>query len=201
MGFMSATAMAAPGDWLVRVGPVNVGPNDDSGELSGVTGAEVSVDSSTSLGISLGYQLNNNLGIGVLGAVPFKHDIQGEGSIEGLDKVAEVEHLPPTVTLQYYFAPEAGIRPFVGAGINYTTFFNEKTTGTLATLTDSIRLDDSWGLALEAGIDIDLNQDWFISGQLWYIDIATKAKLGDGLGSIDVDINPWVVMLSAGHTF
>jgi len=194
-----AAASAAPGDWLVRVGAVNGSPNDDSGELSGVAGAEVSVDGDTSLGITLGYMLSDKLGIGVLGALPFKHEINGEGSIAGLGAIADVKHLPPTVTLQYHFAPEAGVRPYVGAGINYTTFFSEETKGALAG-TD-ISLDDSIGLAVEAGVDVDINQDWFIGAQLWYIDIATTAKLSGGLGEIDVDINPWVAMIGVGHAF
>lgn len=192
-------ASAAPGDWLVRVGAVNVSPNDDSGELSGVAGAEVSVDGDASLGITLGYMLSDKLGIGVLGALPFKHEINGEGSIAGLGAIADVKQLPPTVTLQYHFSPEAGVRPYVGAGLNYTTFFSEETKGALDG-TD-ISLDDSIGLAVEAGVDVDINQDWFVGVQLWYIDIATTAELSGGLGKIDVDINPWVAMIGVGHTF
>jgi outer membrane protein len=201
MAMASAGALASAGDWLVRVGAVNVSPNDDSGELSGVAGAEVSVDGDTSLGITVGYMLSDRLAIGVLGALPFKHEIKGEGSIASLGTVAEVEQLPPTVTLQYHFAPDSNVRPYVGAGVNYTTFFSEKTTGDLAAITDSISLDDSFGLAAEAGVDVDVGENWFVSAQLWYIDIATTAELGAGLGSIDVDINPWVFMIGAGRSF
>lgn len=199
MAAVSVAATAAPGDWLVRVGPVSVSPNDESGELSGIAGGEVSVAGDTSLGITLGYMLSDKLGIGVLGALPFKHEISGEGSIAGLNAIADVEHLPPTVTLQYHFSPEAGVRPYVGAGLNYTTFFSEETKGALDG-TD-ISLDASFGLAVEAGVDVDINQDWFLSAQFWYIDIATTAELGGGIGEIDVDINPWVFMLGAGRSF
>ncbi|MGE3482480.1 MAG: OmpW family protein [Gammaproteobacteria bacterium] len=195
----SAAATAAPGDWLVRVGPVSVSPNDESGELSGIAGGEVSVAGDTSLGITIGYMLSDKLGIGVLGALPFKHEISGEGSIAGLGAIADVEHLPPTVTLQYHFSPEAGVRPYVGAGLNYTTFFSEETKGALDG-TD-ISLDASFGLAVEAGVDVDINQDWFLSAQFWYIDIATTAELSGGIGKVDVDINPWVFMLGAGRSF
>jgi outer membrane protein len=191
-------AVAAEGDWIVRVGVAHVSPNDDSGELSGVAGAEVSVDSATSLGITIAWMATDNVGIGVLGAWPFKHDIKGEGALSGAGKIAEVKHLPPTVTLQYHFNPAGAARPFVGAGINYTTFFSEKTHGLGGA---SISLDDSWGWAVEAGIDFDLNQDWFASAQLWYIAIDTTATLGDGLGTIDVDIDPWVAMIGAGRRF
>lgn len=191
-------ALAAGGDWIVRVGPAHVSPNDDSGELSGVAGAEVSVDSATSLGITVTWMANEQVGIGVLGAWPFRHDIQGAGALAGAGRIAEVKHLPPTVTLQYHLNPAAGIRPYVGAGINYTTFFSEKTHGLGGA---SISLDDSWGWAIEAGVDIDVGRDWFASAQLWYLAIDTTAKLGDGLGDIAVDIDPWVAMIGAGRRF
>lgn len=194
----AAGVAAAPGDLTVRVGVAHVSPNDDSGELSGVAGAEVGVDGATSLGISFGYMVSERLGVGVLGAWPFEHDIKGKGALAGAGTVAEAKQLPPTVTLQYHFAPQASARPFVGAGINYTRFFSEKTRGLGGA---SIDLDDSWGWALEAGIDVDIADAWALSGQLWYIAIDTTAKLGGGLGNIDVDVDPWVFMLSASRRF
>jgi outer membrane protein len=194
----AGSVVAAPGDLTVRVGVAHVSPNDDSGELSGVAGAEVGVDGATSLGISLTYMAGERIGVGVLGAWPFEHDIKGKGALAGAGTVAEAKHLPPTVTLQYHFAPQAGVRPFVGAGFNYTRFFSEKTRGLGGA---SIDLDDSWGWALEAGVDVDIADAWALSGQLWYIAIDTTAKLGGGLGDIDVDIDPWVFMLSASRRF
>jgi outer membrane protein len=194
----SGAAWAAPGDLTLRVGAAHVAPNDDSGELSGVSGAGVSVESSTSLGLTLGYMLGERLGIGLLAAWPFEHDIKGTGALDGAGTVAKVKHLPPTVTLQYHFAPEASVRPFVGAGINYTTFFSEETVGLGG---ETIDLDDSWGWALEAGIDVDVTSDWFLSGQIFYIAIDTTAVLSNGIGRVDVDIDPWVFMASVGRTF
>ena len=195
----AGSAMAAPGDISVRVGAAHVSPNDESGQVAGFpAGSEVSVDSSTSLGISLTYMATENLGVGVLGAWPFKHDIEGAGAIASAGKVAEVKHLPPTFTLQYHFSPDSAVRPFVGAGFNYTTFFSEETTGALAG-TD-LELDDSFGWALEAGLDYSITPDWFLSGQVYYIAIDTTAKV-NGVDAVDVDIDPWVFMLSGGRRF
>lgn len=200
----SAAALAAPGDWVVRLGVAHVSPNDDSGALNGgdaPADARVGVDSGTSLGITLAYMLSDKLGIGVLGALPFKHDITGAGALDGAGKIAEVKQLPPTVTLQYHFSPAATVRPYVGAGLNYTTFFSEKTSGAIEDF--DISLDDSFGWAVEAGVDMDLNRDWFVSAQLWYLAIDTKAKLTGpaDLGDVSVDIDPWVAMIGAGRRF
>ena len=83
----------------------------------------------------------------------------------------------------------------------YTNFFSEDTKGALAG--HSISLDDSWGLGLEAGVDIDINNDWFVSGQVWYLDIDTEASLSGPTfnTNFDVEIDPWIVMLGIGTKF
>ena len=180
------------GDWIVRVGAAHVNPDASSDPIAGTT---LDVDSNTQLGLTLGYMFTDNIGLGLLAATPFKHDIK----LVGVGKAAETKHLPPTLTLQYHFAPRSNVRPYLGAGLNYTNFFSEKTVGLGDT---KLKLDDSWGLAAEAGVDIDINDRWFVSGQLWYLDIDTKAKLtGDVAASPKVSIDPWVVMIGIGTTF
>ena len=187
------------GDVLVRVGVAHVAPDADSDPVPGFGAAsKVDVDSASSLGLNFTYMVTDNIGVQALAAWPFKHDIEGAGSIAGAGKVAETKHLPPTVTLQYHFVPEATVRPFVGAGINYTRFFSEKTEG-LGGI--DIALDDSWGWAAEVGVDVDVTADWFLSGQIFYLAMDTKAELGGGLGGIAVDIDPWVFVASIGRTF
>lgn len=65
-------------------------------------------------------------------------------------KAAETEHFPPTVSLQYHFNPNGNLRPYVGAGVNYTLFFSAKTRGALAD--SKLELDPSFGLAAQAGL-------------------------------------------------
>jgi outer membrane protein len=193
------TSMALDkGDWIVRVGVHNVMPDSDH-SLTGLGGNNyISVDSAASLSINVGYMLTKNVALDILGALPFKHDIQGEGALEGLGKIGETKHLPPTVSLQYHFSPKASVRPFVGAGINYTTFFEDKHTGALEG--SPLTLDDSWGLAVQAGVDFDINKKWFASADVRYINIETTATSGTA-GTFDVKINPWVVGISVGTTF
>ena len=200
LGLGSGAALAVQqGDILVRVGIAHVAPDADSEPVPGFGAAsKVDVDSATSLGLTLTYMATDSLGVGLLAAWPFKHDIEGAGSIAGAGKVAETKHLPPTVTAQWHFAPQSNVRPFVGAGLNYTAFFSEKTTGAIAGT--SLKLDDSWGLAAEAGVDVDINDRWFVSGQVWYLDIDTEATI-NGVASFDVDIDPWVFMIGLGTKF
>ena len=206
LAFSATPAMALDqGDMLLRFGPTWVMPNDDSGAVSlnggPIAGSGVSVDDGVALGISFTYMLNQNLGVEVLAATPFEHDVKGTGSLSSLGTIAEVSHLPPTVSLQYHFSGFDQVRPYVGAGINYTTFFDEKGKGAFAG-TD-VSLDDSWGWALQAGVDFDVTERWFVGGSLYYMAIDTTATIRGGADTykVDVDIDPWVLMVGGGLRF
>lgn len=192
----SQTFAVSKGDWLLRFGGASVNPNDSSGQVGNIAGSGVAVDDGQALYINATYMIRDNIGLELLAATPFTHDITGTGSIAGLGKIAEVQHLPPTFSVQYHFAPKKSFRPYVGGGINYTTFFNEEAVGGTVT---SISLDDSWGLAAQAGFDVDISKSWFFNADLRYINIETTAKTN--VGNVDVEINPWVLSIGVGTTF
>ena len=195
---MSANVLAhSEGDFIVRAGAATVSPNDSSGAVAGNSSIEFGVDSDTQLGLTLGYMFTDNISFEVLAATPFSHNI----SATGLGEIADTKHLPPTFMVQYYFGTaESDFRPYVGAGINYTVFFDEGSK--IAGLSD-VSLDDSWGLAANVGMDYMINDDWFLNASVWYADIGTTAKynLGGTNYSTDVDIDPWVFMIGGGYNF
>lgn len=196
---------ANQGDLLVRGRLINVKPNDSSGNVTGIAGSGVSVDGKSTVELDFTYMLKPNIGLELILATT-KHDIKATGSISGLGKVAETGVLPPTLTAQYHFNPSAAIRPYAGLGINYTLFYSAKTTSSLDTAlggSTSISLDNSFGLAAQAGVDIDINKEWFMNLDLKYINISTTANLDTGgtKRSVDVDINPWVIGLGIGKSF
>lgn len=200
---MSTHVMAhQEGDVIVRVGVASVVPNDSSDKILD-SQSELAVNSNTQLGFTLGYMFTDNISFEVLAATPFSHKISTD--LLGLGDIAETKHLPPTFMVQYYFGESGStFRPYVGAGLNYTTFFDEgfNSTGNNATLTD-LKLDDSWGLAANAGFDYKLNESWFLNASVWYANIETTAtyKFGGAAQSTDVKINPWVFMIAGGYTF
>jgi len=90
------------------------------------------------------------------------------------------------VSLQYHFNSAGKVSPFIGAGLNYTTFFSEKTTGALAG--SKLKLDDSWGLAAHAGVDIALTEKSALRVDMRWIDIDSKVKVdGSDLGTAHID--------------
>lgn len=173
--------------WLVRVGASIVDPKSNNSDV-------VNVDDATSLTFNATYMFRSNWGIEVLAAAPFEHDIMlTDGTLVG-----STEQLPPTVSLQYHFAPDAKIQPYIGLGLNYTTFMSESLSGPLEG--SDLKLSDSTGLAFQLGVDFMLTDNWRINLDLRSIDIETDAEL-DGAFLTKVAIDPSVIGLSVGYRF
>ena len=172
------------GDMVVRVGAAMVHPAGD-GALDGA----LEVGNNTQLGIDGTYMLSNQLGIGVLAATPFKHDITLNGT-----KIGSTKHLPPTITAQYHFNTNTPFHPYVGAGVNYTQFFTERSS------LGDLELKHSFGPAVEVGFDYELGKNWGANLGIWYADIDTKAKL-NGAKLDTVKIDPVVYMIGASYKF
>ena len=193
----AALLLAAPasahdeGTWIVGAGIGSVQPDSDN--LSLGPAGMIEVDDGTSLTLTLTYMFSENWAFDVLAAWPFSHDI----TLGGVE-VASTDHLPPTFSAQYHFSPDAKFQPYVGAGVNYTTFFSTDTTGPL----DGTKLDlaDSFGLALQLGADIEINEQWFVNLDMRYIDLETDAKLdGAKLGTVAID--PWVYAIALRYKY
>lgn len=206
---LAATSLPAQayeaGDWVVRGRIINVNPNDDSSNVivNGTidTGGAVSVDSDTVLEVDFTYMLHRNWGLELILATS-EHNADGTGALAGQD-ILDSWVLPPTLTLQYHFMPNNNIRPYAGVGINYSHFYSEDGKGAFSAY--DVDIDDSWGLAAQVGVDVDINKDWFVNFDVKYIDLDTTAKLTspDGLTVLktDVDIDPWVFGIGIGTTF
>ena len=192
------------GDLLVRGRLIHVSPNDDSGEVTTLDGSGVTVDSATTLELDFTKMLTDHWGLElILGTT--KHDIDAAGSIEALGNIGDTGVLPPTLTLQYHFLPDGTVRPYLGAGLNYTLFYSESSSDSLdgALGATSVSLDSSLGLAAQTGMDIGLGETWFLNFDVKYISMTTEATLNSGgtIRTVDVDINPWVFGIGVGRSF
>jgi outer membrane protein len=227
---MGLTTIAAPamayeaGDILVRGRVVNIKPSDDSGSLFvdlGSTGTYadldegVKVDNDTIPELDITYMITPNWGVELILGYSDHTVTTHKGAdsalaglgLTGSSDVIDTKVLPPTVTLQYHFNPTGSIRPYVGAGINYTYFFDEEVpkNSHVHQTGDKIKLDSSWGLAAQAGVDIAINQDWFVNLDVKYIDIDTEAHfkgiVADSKAKITADIDPIVWGIGIGRKF
>ncbi len=173
--------------WIVRAGFSTVAPKSNNNPI-------VSVDNSSSFSFTIEKMLGPKLGLEVLAAYPFEHDIR----LVGGARVGSAQQLPPTVSLNWHFLPDSTFSPYVGAGVNYTIFWDESTSGALAG--SKLDLSNSFGLTAQVGFDINLSNNWLLNASARYISISTEAKL-DGASIGDVDIDPLVYSFSVGKRF
>ena len=206
------------GTWILRAGVGTVAPDSDNLTIpdfpAGGLNAVVEVDDGTSLVLSGTYMFTENWAFDILAAYPFNHDINiavidtlppGGVAVPSF-KAAETDHLPPTFSIQYHFLPDATFQPYVGAGLNYTTFFSTDVTSDLVAVgVDRLDLDDSFGLALQLGADWNFNNNWLINFDFRWINIESDATLsGPALPTPYTDtvtIDPYVYSISIGYRF
>ncbi|ASM73613.1 outer membrane protein W [Pseudosulfitobacter pseudonitzschiae] len=187
-----STALAMPamaqsqGDWTFGVGIINVNPKSDNGSLAG---AATTLGDDTQLSLTGEYFIRDNLGIELLAATPFEHNISLGGT-----EIGSTKHLPPTVSLVYHVPTKGKITPFFGVGVNYTTFFEETTA------LGDLELDDSFGLAATVGADWQISDRGALRVSVRYMDIKTDATL-DGASIGTAKIDPISVGASYVHRF
>ncbi len=206
---------AKEGDLLVRARIINVSPSADSDVITAIGGgtplganATIDVDSKVTLDIDFTWFLTDHFGLELLLDLSSVHDIKGDGDLAGAGKLGEARVLPPALIAQYHFSPRKHSRPYVGAGINYTIFFDEETTPTTTTAlgatSTGLDIDPTLSFVLQAGIDIDINEDYFLNFDMKYMMLDTTATIsanGSDAATVDFDLNPFVFGVGLGMRF
>jgi outer membrane protein len=198
LGFMSVVAPAMADDggpWLLRLRGIGVSPDESSSVSAPVLGS-VELDDAVVPELDVSYFLTENVALELILATT-RHEARHDPT--GLD-LGDVWLLPPTLTLQYHFIPrDPWVRPYVGAGINYTIFYGADAPGGLST-----SYDDSVGFALQAGVDIPIDGGPYMLNfdvkKLWLSTDVTVQPLA-GVTTADVDIDPWIVGIGIGRRF
>ncbi|QRM90879.1 outer membrane beta-barrel protein [Lacinutrix sp. WUR7] len=128
-----------------------------------------------------------------------QHDVKAISTAAGDIPLGDVRLLPPTLTVQYHFDSEM-VHPYVGAGVNYTLFYDEN-SGPVA---DKVEYDNAFGFAFQLGFDFDITDKWFVNLDAKYLllntDVTVDATtaLGAKVGA-DVDINPFIAGVGIGY--
>ena len=189
IGAMASVAHADD-NWVLRFGAHVVDPKSNTGRLAGMKSR---IDSDVKPTFSLEYMFTPNWGLDVLGALPFKHEVKLDSQ-----KAATTKQLPPTVGVNYHFAPDAEVSPFLGVGLNYTYFYNTKGRGLLQG--SKVKIDNSWGVAGHAGLDFKLSPQWILTADVRYMDIKSNVHVdSEKVGKVKID--PWAYGLSFGYHF
>ena len=188
---LATTATAKEGDWLLRARAIDVMP-DESATVT-VIGGGVDAGNNIVPELDISYFFTDNIAAELIAATS-NHNVHATAG--GLD-LGDVWALPPTLTLQYHFVNDTAFKPYVGAGINYTYFYNAHAG---SSITD-IEYNGSVGPALQAGMDYKLDDKYSLNLDVKKIWMNTDVKINGGAIRADVDLNPWVIGVGVGYTF
>ena len=198
-----APAVESFNPWMIRFRALGVIP-DDRSSVS-LTGARqtghglLNISNTVVPEVDITYFVTKNFAFELIaGTTP--HSIKGRGALAGVGKVGNTWLLPPTLTAQYHFYVNDTIKPYVGAGINYTFFLDEKAKGVFT----GFDVKNSFGLALQAGVDIMLDKHWGINIDVKKLFLEPKYRaytpaLGGVVATGKAKLNPWLI--GAGVTY
>lgn len=190
---MAAMALASPAQaGLLDNVQVKIGV---SGVLPDETGDPIDVDISDEFvpSLQLEYFFNDNVSAELLCCVA-THDVT---AASGAIDLGEVTHFPPTVTLKYRWTNIGRIEPYVGAGLNFTSFIDSEPPNGRR-----VEYDSSVGPALQAGFDYRIDEHWGVNIDVRRIWINTDVTISGDISATDeVDINPWVVSTAIAYRF
>jgi outer membrane protein len=196
---LAAATVATPvqakddGDWIVRARAVNL----DSANKDG-TGLGLTINDKVIPEIDISYFLSPNLALELILTVPQKQTVHS--SVLAAN-AGTFKHLPPTLTVQYHFTQFNAFRPYVGAGLNYTRI-SSVDLGTASTaLGGNVDLKrNSYGLALQLGVDVPLANGWLLNLDVKKVQIGTTVLL-NGASAGDFDVDPVLVGIGIGKRF
>lgn len=189
------------GPWLVRTRALLVVPEASSSTIKPDLGGKVTdISTQATLEVDFNYFFTPHISTELILATT-NHTVTAKDTILGKVDLGNVNLLPPTLTAVYHFLPDSRIDPYVGAGINYTYFY-EVNPGSVAS---SIEYQNSFGPALQAGIDVALNKNWSLNADVKKIYINSDVSVETGgllpTQKTSVDINPWVIGVGVGYRF
>lgn len=194
----TASAQDVWHNFQVKVGVSSVQPAEKS-NISAI-GGEVNISNEYVPTLQIEYFFTNSISAELLCCVA-THDVKAENTALGTVDLGQVSHFPPTLTVKYHWTDMGAFQPYLGVGMNYTTFYDKKLpAGGPVT---AIHYDDSLGGALQAGFDYKLDDHWSLNVDVRKVWISSDVAISAGATQIaaKVDVNPLILTVGTGYRF
>ncbi|MBA1142468.1 OmpW/AlkL family protein [Mesorhizobium neociceri] len=183
-----------PSPWQLRLRTLGV-ITEDSGYVNGVPGSALSYSNTVTPELDISYFFTDNIAAELILATTYA-DITGGGTIGGLGNIGKVWLLPPTLTLQYHFTDFGAFKPYVGAGVNYTMFYNQD-----AGSADALKVKNTFGTALQVGFDYMVDRHWGVNFDVKKLFLRPDfdVTVADAKLTGKAKLDPWLI--GAGVTY
>ncbi|MER9300580.1 OmpW family protein [Mesorhizobium sp. M0621] len=189
-----ASVPERPSPWQIRLRALRI-VTEDSGYVNAVPGSGLSYSDTVTPEFDISYFFTDNIATELILGTTYAN-IDGQGAIGALGNVGKVWLLPPTLTLQYHFTNFGAFKPYVGAGVNYTIFYNQDVGSA-----DALHVKNTFGTALQVGFDYMVDQHWGVNFDVKKVFLKPDFDVTvDGAkltGKADLD--PWLI--GAGVTY
>ncbi|MER9197160.1 OmpW family protein [Mesorhizobium australicum] len=188
------SVLERPSPWQIRLRALGI-VTEDSGYVNAVPGSDLSYSDTVIPELDISYFFTDNIAAELILGTTYAH-IEGQGTIAGLDNIGKIWLLPPTLTLQYHFTDFGAFKPYVGAGVNYTIFYNQDVGSA-----DALHVKNTFGTALQVGFDYMVDQHWGVNFDVKKVflkpdfDVTVDGAKLTGKAALD----PWLI--GAGVTY
>jgi outer membrane protein len=185
---LSFNVIAQENPWMVRVRATNL--NWENGQTGAVQTLNVNAKNKTIPELDITYFFTKNIAAELVLSYPQRVEVKA-----GQASLGTVTALPPTLLVQYHFTQFGPLKPYVGAGLNYTRFGSRELNNgsTFYSVEKS-----SVGYAAQIGADYMLTKNWGINLDVKYIQIKTDV-LSAGVSAGTLDLSP--IATSVGVTY
>lgn len=192
-----AADIQALGPWQIRLRALGVITNN-SGRVNGIDGSDLSYSDTIVPELDISYYFTDNIAAELILGTTYAN-IDAAGSIDALGKVGKTWLLPPTLTLQYHFTDFGAFKPYVGAGVNYTLFYNQSGKGAFSDLD----VKNEFGAALQVGFDYMLDEHWGVNFDVkkLFLEPEWKVKLDGAPLSGKAKLDPWLIGTGITYRF
>lgn len=181
--------------WQVRVRALGV-VTENSGYVNEIPGSGLSYSNTIAPELDISYYFTDNLAAELILGTTYAN-VNGKGTIDGLD-VGKVWLLPPTLTMQYHFTNFGAFKPYVGAGVNYSIFYNQKSHDA-----DYLKVKNTFGGALQVGFDYMINDHWGFNFDVkkLYLRPEFDVNVGGAQLSGKAKLDPWLIGTGITYRF
>lgn len=161
-------------------------------------GADAAVGDATTVIAVYERLMSPNLGVELVLGVPPKITSRATGSVAFLGEVLSARNVAPTLLLNYHFGDSGSkVRPYVGAGVNWTRFVS--VSSTLAT---HVELGDSFGWAAQGGVAVALDKQWGLFASVAALKVKSKlVAAGSTVLTTTIDFRPIVYSAGVSYSF